>query len=474
MKSSDLFKRLPNINELLSTPQIKSAVDRLNSSAVAGRVRGYLDDLREELSQRADDLPLPSVREVIDRVARFVSRDEGWRLGGVVNATGRLRGGPWAAGPTEDAAAERVLLLSKDFVGETGGRPGVAQDAASELCRLTGAESAAVFHSRAGALWLLLTELACRPPVVVARGELGEVDPGCRLVDLCNTAGARLHEAGATDAVTLDDYHDALEHGGVLLRLAPEAYRMVGALPRPAVAEAAAAARQHEAVLVEDVTGGPLVSLPTIDGVTSNSAAEALQAGADLVLVRGDGLVGGPPCGIVLGRGELIDRLHARPIAAALRPSAATVAALATGLKSLDPATPVFKNPLLSLLATPLENLRTRCERLAPQIAASPLIATAACEPRTADQAPVSGLPYAAPSWVLSLEPSGATVDQLAEHLARATPPVWGRVEGDRLVIDLRSVFPRQDLSLVSAFLADGDDAANDAEESVDRGDGVL
>ncbi|MEN1681402.1 MAG: hypothetical protein AAGJ46_17605 [Planctomycetota bacterium] len=465
MKSSDLFKRLPTINELLSTPQIKSAVDRLNSSAVASRVRGYLDELRDELSQRAEDLPLPSVREVIDRVARFVSRDEGWHLSGVVNATGQLRGGPWAAGPMEDAATERVLLLSKDYVGETGGRPGVAQDAVAELCRLTGAESAAVFHTRAGALWLILTELACEPPVVVARGELGEVDPGCRLVDLCNTAGARMHEVGATDSVTVDDYQTAMAEGGVLLRLAAEAYRMVGSMPRPSVADAATAAHERDGLLIEDLAGGPLVSLPTIDGITSESAAEALSAGADLAIVRGDGLIGGPPCGIVLGRADLIDRLHARPLAAALRPSVATVAALATGLKSFDPDAGIFSNPLLSLLSTPLENLRTRCERLAPQIAASPLVSNASCEQRAADQAPLSGLPYSAPGWVLSLEPASGNVDELAQRLAAATPAVWGRVEGDRFVLDLRTVFPRQDLSVVSALSIAGGDPEEERRE---------
>lgn len=470
MKSSDLFKHLPSVNELLENPQLKSVVDRLNRSTVTTRVRNFLDELKEEVTQRADDLP--SLREVVDRVARYVTQDGGWQLKAAVNATGQFRGQPWIATPLGDAAAERVLLLSKDFATESNDQLLQASDAVAALTRLTGAEAAAVFHSRAGALSLILTELADEPPVVIARGELGEIDPGCRFTELCNMAGARMQEVGATDVVTPEDYANALqENTGFVLRLAPEGFRMVGGAPRPTTAEVARVTHAAGRPLVEDLASGPLVELSAIEGITSPSAKDAIAAGADLVLTRGDGIVAGPACCIVLGKRDLVDRLATRPLAAAHRSNAATVAALAATLEELDdPQRAALRLPLLSLLATPLENLQTRAQRLAPQITQSPAVATADVVELSADAAVVSGLPFAAPTVAIAVTPAtdnqaGASVESLTQALADATPSVHSRVEGEQLLLDLRTVFPRQDLAIVSAFPpAEGEGAVNSGD----------
>lgn len=480
MKPTDFFKQMPSVGELLEHPQLKAVVGRLNASTVSTRVRSFLDELRDEVTQRAEELPLPSVREVIDRVARYVAGDEGWRLTSVVNATGRFRGGPWASAPLPEAAIERAMLLSKDFSAASPDG-GVTDDAVAELVRLTGAEAAAVFHSRVGSLSLTLAELACQPPLVIARGDLGEVAPGCRLTDLCNAAGARMREVGATDAVTPADYAAALtdagDDAGVVLRLAPEAFRMVGVAPRPETADVAAVIKPAGAVLIEDLGGAPLVDLPTseaegrgpaIEGINAPSAAAVLQAGADLVLVRGEGVVGGPECCMVLGSAELVSRLTRNPIAAAYQPSAATAAALATTLAELrEPSRAMLTNPILSLLSAPLANLRQRAERLAPQIVASPAVASAEVIERDADAAAVAGIPFAAPTVAISVTPADGTAEALAETLAGSGPPaVWGEVVDGRLLLDLRTVFPRQDLAIVSAFPPPDGDPAPTGEEA--------
>ncbi|MEM6331169.1 MAG: hypothetical protein AAF790_13090 [Planctomycetota bacterium] len=483
MKSSDLLSRLPSVGELLSNPQVKSVVDRLSESAATRRVRGVLDELRGELTKRAGDLP--SLGEVIDRVTRYIARDDGWRLSGAINATGRLRGGPWATAPLADAAIDRMLLLAKDFAAESSAATHPAHaDATAELLKLTGAEAAIVLHGRPAALALLLAELAPRPPLVIARGEVGEVEPGCRFTDLCNAAGARLHEVGSIDSVTVEDYTAALaaaarsggdsadgqreSNGGVVIRLAADSPAPAEPTARPSTTQLAQAAHAHGALLVEDLASGPLVDLPAaaggagdrpapaIQGLQATSAGAALAAGADLVLLRGDGLVGGPAVCIVLGRSELIDRLGRQTLAAAVRAAPFSAAALAATLKLLsDPAEALLQTPVLSLLSTPLDNLRNRAERLAPQIAQSPLVAAAEAMPLPAGSTAAAGLPVRTDSFAIALTPAAGSAQEMADRLRSGSPRVWGRVEGQRLLLDMRTVFPRQDLALVAAFPAE-------------------
>jgi len=464
MKSSDLLRHLPSVNDLIENPQVKKVVQRLNESVVTTRVRSFLDELRDEISQRADNLPLPTLREVVDRVTRYVARDENWRLAGVINATGQLRGSAWASAPLADAAVERVLLLSKDYAAIDDGddvatdvAPDVATDAIDAIRRLTGAEAAALFHSRSGAISLLLSTLANEGAIAVARGDVGEIDPACRLVDLCSAAGARLHEVGSAGSVTPQDYCEALTHGGVALRLAPEDYRVVGGAPRPSTGELAAAIAGGGAastpLLIEDLAGGPLVDLPGIDGIVGPSAKTALAEGANLVLVRGDGLIGGPECCLVLGDRALVERLAELPLAATQRPRAATAAALAATLELLeDVDRAALKIPILALLSAPLENLQTRAARLAGQIGKSPWVASADCLPLPAELTAVAGLPHAAASVAIAVTPAEEDSQGLAKRLASSVPSVRVRADGEQLLLDLRTVFPRQDLEIVAAF----------------------
>ena len=464
MKSSDLLRNLPSVSELLGHPQVKSVVERLNQSVATTKVRGFLDDLRTELAQRADNLPMPTLREVVDRVTRYVARDEGWQLAGAINATGRFRGGPWQSPPLADAAVERMLLLSRDFALSTAS---TTADAVEQAKRLTGAPAAEVFSTRAGALSLVLTELAARPPLIVARGDLGEVDPGCRFTALCNSAGARMCEVGSVDSVSLDDYLSPLaqepdEQGGVILRLETGALSDNSAKRQPSTHELADAVHQRDALLIEDLGAAPLIDLasaaddpagPAITGATALSAAATLAAGADLVLIRSDGMTGGPEACIVLGDAKLIERLRQLPLAVCHRPTAATIAALAATLRLLiDPRRALLQTPILSLLSTPLANLRTRAERLSPQLIESPWVAHAEALPLPVESSRFCGIPHHAESFAIAIEPASLGVEELLNKLASASPGVRGRVDGSRVLLDLRTVFPRQDLALVAAF----------------------
>ena len=200
---------------------------------------------------------------------------------------------------------------------------------------------------------------------------------------------------------------------------------------------------------------GALVDFTQFGLAPEPMPAKSLAAGADLVLFSGDKLLGGPQCGIIAGRQELVAKIAGHPMMRALRVDKLTLAALAATLRLYrDTELAMREIPLLHLLSTSQKNLQNRAERLAPQLAALEGIAMAtAIEDKTflgGGSLPGEELP----TWCLAIEPAGRSVDQLATALRTGTPSVVGRVQQQRLLLDLRTVFPRQDQSLVAAVTA--------------------
>jgi L-seryl-tRNA(Ser) seleniumtransferase len=184
------------------------------------------------------------------------------------------------------------------------------------------------------------------------------------------------------------------------------------------------------------------------------SASAVLSADVPLVAIRGDGLLGGPPCGILLGNRDLIARISRHPSFPAWRLDAFRSAALAATLEyHRDALLDMEKLPAWQLLTTPIENLRNRAERIAPQLSQSTdFAAVTAIETRSpisAALSPDGGLV----SYGVALTPHTGTVAELDYRLRTLSLPVVGRVENDRLILDLRTVLPRQDRALVETIL---------------------
>jgi L-seryl-tRNA(Ser) seleniumtransferase len=219
--------------------------------------------------------------------------------------------------------------------------------------------------------------------------------------------------------------------------------------------ELVALGRKHRLPVIHDIGSGALVDFAQFGFQGEPVAAESIRSGADLVLFSGDKLLGGPQCGIIVGRRELVQRIAAHPMMRALRVDKLTFAALAATLRIYrDPQRAREEIPLLHLLSTSIENLRNRAERLAPQLAAARAVRDAQA---MADVTFLGGgsIPtQQMPTWCVSLAPRELTVDQLAKALRTGTPAVVGRVKEDRLLLDLRSVPPRQDRLLVAAVEA--------------------
>lgn len=475
IKPSEFLNRLPSVNELLDKPPIRALYDRWNRSVVAGGVRSFLDELKNDLRRRATDVQVPSLRELAERAARYVVSRQQQSLGTAINATGQIWGTSWISRPLSDAALERAVAVGREFVVDSASAAAPSVGIEAAIVRLTGAQAAVAVHSYSGALWLALSAIATNREVIVARAEVGDLGPAEPLPKLAASINVRLREVGTTNRAVGADYEAAVSPStAALLTFTPDEYRIVGQTAAAELDELAALARDREIALISALGTAPLVDPPASIFWPERSVRAALALGADLVVVRGDGLVGGPSCGILLGNRDMVTRITQHSLFAALQLDALRSAALLATLECHeDSELSTEASPVWQLLTAPIENLRNRAERIAPQLAQAPGVASAiAIETRSPISAAVFVDGYS--SYGVALTSSAGPITDLDKRLRALPLPILGRIEGDRLILDLRTVLPRQDRSLVDSIAVKSNSDAAQPQSGVNQQPGTL
>ncbi len=459
--SPNPLRSIPSVNELLEYPAVRKIVDRVSHNTVVSTVRTVLDEVRNEVQNAASEMTLPSVSELADRIARRIMEVERPKLQPLINATGFLLPADLGRAPLAEEAIQEIDAVARDYASLeldlTTGQPARRIQAVEGLLKeLTGAEAALVVNNNAGATLLALAALAAGREVLVSRGQLGDLGDNYRLPELVATSGALLREVGTTNLTHLDDYRQALgPQTAALLLVHPSTFQVVGLTATVSLSDLIELGHRQQVPVIHDINSGAMLDLQPFGLSGEPLAAESIKAGADLVLLSGDKFLGGPQCGILLGRRTLIQQIERHPLARALRVDKLTLAALGATLRLYrDPEKARRTIPLLQLLGTAADNLKNRAERLAPQIAATSIVAEAQAVAGTTGLG-ISPLPtQQLPTWCIAVKPATMTADRLATALRAGLPPVLGRVQHDRLLLDLRSVPPRQDLALVAAFEA--------------------
>lgn len=454
IRPPEILNRLPSVSELLDKPQVRALVNRWNRSVVAGGVRSFLEDFKSDLRRRAAEVQVPSIRELAERAASYIISRQQESLGTAINATGLIWGEPWLTRPLSDAALERVANLGREFSVDPHTGRSEPMELGATLCRLTGAQDAVVVHSYSSAVWLAISAISAGRELIVARADVGQLGAADSLPKLAASASVVLHDVGTANRVTAADYEAAASpRAAAILMLNQDEYRIVGDTAAPEVEELVALGHERALATIAAVGTVPLVEPPVALPWPQPSVQSLLSNGVDLVIVRGDGFIGGPDCGIVLGRRELIKHVAAHPLFAALRVDALRAAALAATLESDDEAiNGVDAPPVWQLLNAPLENLRNRAERIAPQLSRGEGIASATVVESRSAICPMAADGLCA-TYAIALTPQEGSSDELQKRLRTLAAPIYGRTEGDRVLLDLRTVLPRQDRVLVDSIV---------------------
>ena len=456
--SNNPLRNIPSVNELLDNPSLQGLVDKVSHNVVVSEVRNFLDDLRADLKSRSAEVNIPGTAELAERIAKWITSDEQPRLRPVINATGILLHTGLGRSPLAEEALEEVCEVSSSYASlevdlDSAERSQRALAVEKLLVQLTGAEAAFVVNNNAGATMLTLAALAGGGEVIVSRGQLVEIGGSYRLPDVMSLSGAKMREVGTTNKTRLADFAVAIgDETKMLLQVHPSNYVVQGFTSQPSLSELVDLGQRHGVPVVHDIGSGALVDFAQFGLAGEPMPSVSVQQGADLALFSGDKLMGGPQSGIIVGRRDLVDQIIQHPLARALRVDKMTLAALAATLRlyrSVDKA--MERVPLLRLVSTSIENLENRAQRLVPQLIELSAVKSAEVVTETAYLGGGSIPTQEMETRCVAIEPEQTSVIKMARILRIGTPAVFGRIRNDRLLLDLRSVFPNQDGLLVEA-----------------------
>ncbi len=454
--SANPLRKIPSIHELLENPTLKTLAERLHPGAVVSTVRVVLDEVAAEVHNAATEKALPSVAELAERISRRVLEGQRFEPSKAINATGILLHPELGSPPWPEAAVEAMTAAAS---GYTTGRPtssahivAAAEPAQQRLKELTGAEGVLIFNSTAAATIATLAAVVGRQEAVIARGQVIRRDPDYHLPELAEAARVALREVGAANDTQLDDYRRAIgEHSGAILIVDRSSVAAPGSDEDVGLKELVHLGREHRLPLIHDLGPAGLVDLGSLGIDFAPLVSKSVDTGVDLV-VFGHELLGGPACGIVAGRRNLIESIGRHVTARSSQVPRPVLAALAATVDLLHSADQARRHvPLLRLLTTSADNLKNRAERLAPQMAATGVVQSAEVVAASGSLMGPHRRRGAVAGWGVALRPKGTSVAQLAEALRRGQPAVIGQ-EDDRLLVNLRSVSAEEDMQLVEVI----------------------
>ncbi|TFH24525.1 MAG: L-seryl-tRNA(Sec) selenium transferase [Myxococcales bacterium] len=460
-----MLPRIPSVERVLSSEGGTKLQARFGRDAVVGAVRDVIDALRQRIQReessgqpgkpgRPAQAAQPEKEElapdaVAGRAERFLEVASRSRIISVVNATGvvihtnlgRATLAAAAAAEVERVACRPCALEYDVRAGRRGDRDDLVEE---HILALTGAEAATIVNNNAAAVLLVLNTLAQGREAIVSRGELVEIGGSFRIPDIMEKSGGTLREVGTTNRTHPTDYENAIgPETALLLKVHTSNYRIVGFTAGVDLGGLREIADRHEGLpVVEDLGAGALVDLSRWGLPAEPVVADSLAAGADLVTFSGDKLLGGPQCGVIAGKSELIAAVNANPLKRALRCDKMTLAALEATLRiyRFDPA-PEKKIPALRALVRPISELERVGEEVVPKLLhllgdgydVRLVRVDAQTGSGSQPDVPIDSLAVA----VTSTEHGD---DAAAARFRRACPPIVGRIEKDRFLLDLRTI----------------------------------
>jgi L-seryl-tRNA(Ser) seleniumtransferase len=466
MKNADALRTLPSVEAILGDERVAPLLGRIPRRLALMVIRKYLTEVRESL---LGDNPPISRKEI-----RGLSPDFDWAillerlerqarpsLRRAINALGVVLHTGLGRAALSKPAQTALSEVSENFCTlaielETGRRGERYAHVADLLCELTGAEAAMVVNNNAAATMLVLNTLAEGKEVIISRGQLVEIGGAFRMPDIIKRSNVRMVEVGTTNRTHLKDYRSAITpETGMLIRVHMSNYKIVGFTKEVGIADLVALGRESGLAVVDDLGSGALIDLSKYGLPKEPMVQESLAAGADIVCFSGDKLIGGPQSGIIVGRKALIDRMKQNPLTRTLRCGKLTYAALEATLRMFfDEERLVKEHAVLGALAKPLSVIERQSNELIAGLGVLGGKLMATIEDGISEIGGGSLPGESLPTKLVVLKPKGMSAEELGRRLRLSDPAVFGRIESDRLLLDLRTVRDDEIALIVRALRA--------------------
>ena len=445
--SLDTLRALPSVHQLLEDEPASGLIAKHGRPLVRFAIQRVLDEERERRASSEPERRWARIAETIENLRRP-------RLRPVINATGvilhtNLGRAPLAAPAAEAAARIAGRYSTLEFDPQTG-RRGKRHDLVADSLRyLTGAPAAAVVNNCAAAVLLMLTALARGKEVIVARGELVEIGGGFRMPEIMRLSGARLVEVGTTNRTRAEDYAAAITpKTAAIMKVHASNFQVVGFTESVELRPLAALAHQHQVLLLHDLGSGSLVETTPYGLAAEPRIQDSLESGVDLLAASADKMLGGPQAGLLLGRTELVERVMKHPLARAVRVDKLTLAALIATLDLY--LTEAFAEiPIWEMLSASPESVAGRARAWQSRLAELGVVVEVAPGESAVGGGSLPG--ERLPTSLLVITPARGTAADLLRRLREHEPPVIGRIDQERVLLDPRTVLAGEDDQVVDA-----------------------
>jgi L-seryl-tRNA(Ser) seleniumtransferase len=445
----DSRRDLPSVNALLETSGVKWLLEQHPRRVVLDAVRSAVD------AARTAGIAQPTEEQWVETIASAVRDATRPSLRRVINATGVVLHTNLGRAPLADVAIRAIGHVAEGYSNleydiETGQRGSRYSHCVGLLQQLTGAEDALVVNNCAAALVLTLNALAQKKEVLVSRGELVEIGGSFRIPDIMARSGAKLVEVGTTNRTHDDDYRRAITpKTAAVVKVHRSNFTIEGFTAEVSVERLAFIAAEHGLPVIHDLGSGLLLPLDDYGLSGEPTASVALASGATLVLMSGDKLLGGPQAGIILGTTAVVAKLRKNPFARAMRVDKLTLSALEATLRLyLEPERALKEVPVLAMLTERVEQIESRARSMVSSLHSSNIDAEVAPSTASVGGGAFPTADIASRAVVLSKD-----AERTEERLRHGEPAVIGRIAGGKLLLDLRSVLPREDGVLVQAIV---------------------
>ena len=445
---TDSRRDLPSVSALLETAGVKLLLEQHPRRVVLDAVRDTVDAARAAGGGRRTE------QQWLETITTAIQASSRQSLRRVINATGVVLHTNLGRAPLAEVAIRAIEQVAEGFSNleydiDTGERGSRYSHCVGLLQQLTGAEDALVVNNCAAAMVLALNSLAQRKEVLVSRGELVEIGGSFRIPDIMARSGARLVEVGTTNRTHDDDYRRAITpKTAAIVKVHRSNFAIEGFTADVSVERLVFIAAEHGLPVIHDLGSGLMLPLDEYGLTGEPTVAQAVSAGPTLVLASGDKLLGGPQAGLILGKAAVVSRLRKNPFARAMRVDKLTLSALEATLRLyLEPARALKEIPLLAMLTEPLEQIEVRANSVVNALRSHGIEAVSA--PSTASVGGGAFPTVEIPSRAVIIK---ANAPVFEERLRLGDPPVIGRIANGQLLLDLRSVMPREDGALTTAI----------------------
>ena len=450
------LRNIPSVERVLSSETLAWEMKAYSREWIVSLVRQELDRARARVMNGADAPTAEAVAQATRKVVEGMNRPAPTP---VINATGVVIHTNLGRAPLSRAATEAAVHAAQGYSnlefdlgnGRRGSRQAHLQNLFQEV---TGAEAGLVVNNNAAAVLLGLSALAAGKEVVVSRGEAVEIGGGFRIPDVLSQSGATLVDVGTTNRTYVRDYQTAISpETGAFLKAHASNFRVEGFTAAVEPAELVSLGASHGIPVLHDVGSGSLLSTEIYGLAHEPTPQESVAAGVGLTFFSGDKLLGGPQAGIVVGTRDLVNRLERHPLARAFRIDKMSLASLIATLMHYVRGEAEREVPIWRMISAPLQLLEERAETWKKAVTDRGLAGARVETSRSAiggGSLPGETLPTRLLSLECSSLPGGP--EGLMQGLRAADPPVIGRIEDDRVLLDPRTVLPEQEKQFLDSL----------------------